>query len=170
MVGHLYGVSKRFVSIFFSIFEHWEHAIYGSGSFFIKKTDGKTLVISPIFFADENIFKTHFDGLKHWNTEFWRYTQGETPKTVKRIVPKGSKNDIHQIDKTEWLEIVASGSGFSFRKRIQWWLPMACILDRASARALKNHLFPLMQKSFKLSWSQFSLATITLDASWNQVT
>jgi hypothetical protein len=100
--------------------ENWEHAIYGSGSFFIEKTDGKTLVISPIFFADKNIFKTHFNGFEHWNTEFWRYIQGETPRTVKRIVPKGSKDDIHQINKTEWLEIIASGTGFSFKNRIQW--------------------------------------------------
>lgn len=100
--------------------EHWNHAIYGSGSFFIEKTDGKTLVISPIFFADKNIYKTHFNGLEHWNTEFWCYIQGETPRKVKRIVPKGTRNDIHIVDKTNWLEITASGSGFSLKNRMQW--------------------------------------------------
>ena len=100
--------------------EHSGHACHGSGSFRIERTDGKVLIMSPMFFADKNIYRTHFGGLEHWNTEFWLFFEGEPRRKVKRPVRKGSKYDIHQIKKTKWLEITASGTGFSFKNRIEW--------------------------------------------------
>lgn len=103
--------------------EHWGHACYGSGAYHIKRRDGKTLAILPLFFADENLCKNpkHFSGHKHWNTEFFRFFLGENePKLEKRIVKKGSPYDIHQVKKTKWLKIIASGTGFSVEDRIDW--------------------------------------------------
>lgn len=98
------------------------HACYGSGSFYIERNNGKTLIISPILFADKNIYHSHYDGREHWNTEFWKYYEGEIPDTtpVKRIVPKDTIYDIHQRPKTNTLEIKAWGTGFNMKNRIEW--------------------------------------------------
>lgn len=76
-----------------------------------------------MFFADLNVNgkPKHFSGLEHWNIEFFRYYLGEKkPKLKKRIVRKGSEYDVHQIKKTKWLEITASGTGFSVSNRREW--------------------------------------------------
>jgi hypothetical protein len=97
---------------------HWEHPTYGSGSFRIEKDDGTAVIVSPIFFADKNPLKSHFSGLEHWNIEFWHYEEGKPPKKVKEIL---SGSNVHQLDKTGYLEIVASGTGFpTFKNRIDW--------------------------------------------------
>ena len=97
---------------------HWEHACYGSGSFRIEKDNGTAVIVSPIFFADKNVFKSHFLGLEHWNIEFWYYEEGKPPKKVKEIL---SGSSIHQLGKTDYLEIVASGTDFkTVKNRIDW--------------------------------------------------
>jgi hypothetical protein len=96
---------------------HLEHPIYGSGSFRVEKDDGTAVIVSPIFFSDKNIFKTHFSGLEHWNIEFWWYKEGESHKLVDKI--PGS--NIHQLGKTGYLEVIASGTGFpTFKYHIDW--------------------------------------------------
>jgi hypothetical protein len=102
---------------------HWGHACYGSGAFYVERIDGRVLVISPVFFADKNLDKKpgHFSGLQHWNTEFFRYYLGEEEAVLtKRLVPKGTQFDIHQIKKAGWLGITAMGTGFSVKNRIEW--------------------------------------------------
>ena len=95
--------------------DHWGHACYGSMSFFVTMKDDTTRIISPIFYHDKST--SHFGGLTHWNTEFWRYTQGQAPKRVKRI----PNYDVHQLEKTSWLEITASGSDFpTYKTRLEW--------------------------------------------------
>jgi hypothetical protein len=64
---------------------HWEHRVYGSGSFRIEKDDGTAVIVSPIFFADKNLLKSHFFGLEHWNIQFWWYKEGKKQKMVNEI-------------------------------------------------------------------------------------
>jgi hypothetical protein len=94
-----------------------DHAAYGSGSFRVEKDDGTAVIVSPILFSDKNVYKNHFSGLEHWNTEFWWYKEGETPKRVCRV----PGTDMHGFDKTSYLEIIASGTDFpTFKIRLDW--------------------------------------------------
>ena len=96
------------------------HPCFGSGSFYIERNDGTVRIISPILFTDENLTRNPFNffGLKHWNTECWMYNKGEKPQKVKEIP---GYEYVHQIGKTNWVEIEASGSTFpSFKYHIDW--------------------------------------------------
>jgi hypothetical protein len=95
---------------------HWDHACYGSISFFVTDFNDNTEIISPIFFHDKST--THFGGSIHWNTEFWRYREGNPADKPVKSLPK---TNIHQIGKTDWIELEASGTGFpTYKNRLEW--------------------------------------------------
>jgi len=94
---------------------HWNHALEGSLSFHVTKRDDTVEIISPIFYQDKST--SHFHGLPHWNIEYWRYTQGETPKRVKQL----ANEYIHQIEKTDWLEVSSLVTDYPIYKvRLKW--------------------------------------------------
>jgi hypothetical protein len=92
------------------------HPCMGSISFLIDMKNGSTQVISPILFKDENPTKSlyHYGGLEHWNLECWQYLMGEEPKIVKKI----PGTTLHQLGKTDWIELEAITNGTSVKNHI----------------------------------------------------